>query len=149
VDTQTLVGCIESGIHPGIHLLPKGQDLGLSGLPVKQHLLHRLHTRSFFLRLIDLHAALNEHVDFLLELLVKAHVVFANKVIALESRLLGCLALAEHLPGVHAFANMHPPVIDDLDLNNRLSRRLNQLCHRVAQEIVPDVPQVQGLIGIG
>ena len=78
-----------------------------------------------------------------------AHVIFADKVVALYSfRFRGC-AMAPPLPGQHAFADMNPPVIDQVGFDHPVPGGLVHVGNSHAQRTIAQMPQVQRFVGVG
>ena len=44
---------------------------------------------------------------------------------------------------------MNTPVVDDLCFDDMITIGLQYLGHRMAQKVIPDMPQMEGLIGVG
>ncbi len=88
---QGLVGLVEAGIHPTVHLLPEGADVFVTLLPFDEHLVGFLDEGSlvlgFLLSFLLIHALGDvfglQFIAFLLIVLVEEHVEVADEVVAL------------------------------------------------------------------
>ncbi len=82
-------------------------------------------------------------------MLVEKHIEIADEMVALFAGLFRSDTVAPFLPGKHRFADMDASVIDDIGLHNLITAGLQNLCQRIAQQIVAHMPKVERLIGIG
>ncbi len=56
---------------------------------------------------------------------------------------------AELLPCQHAFADVDAAVVHEVGLDDPVAARLQNLRYRITEQVVADVPQVEGLVGVG
>ena len=82
-------------------------------------------------------------------MLVEGHIEVADKVVALLAGLFGGYALAPLLPCQHGLADMDAAVVYDIGFDHLVAVGLEDLRQRVAEQIVADMAQVKGFVGIG
>ena len=156
-DTECLVGFVEAGVNPLVHLAPKGTHFGVALLPLHEHGVGFLHERTFFLGLLlgsfGLHAfgleTCFELCHFGAVVLVEGYVVVAYQVVTLLARGLGRFAVAVFQPGQHRFTDVDAPVVHDVGLDHAVAVGFNHTGQCPAQKVVAHVPQVEGLVGVG
>ena len=56
--------------------------------------------------------------------------------------------MPKFLPSHHGFADVNASVVDDLDLHHLVPRRFEDFGYTVAKKVVPQVSQVQRLVGV-
>ena len=61
----------------------------------------------------------------------------------------GVAPFANKLPGDHAFADMDAPVVGNAGLYDLIPIGFIDLRYAPAEEIIPEMTQVQGFVGIG
>ncbi len=84
------------------------------------------------------------------EQVLEFHVVIAYEMIAFDAGALrGGAIAAEALPGQHAFADMYATVVHDAGLYHIEAACFGDLGDTPAQEIIAEMPQVQGLLVLG
>ena len=83
VYAKTLVGLVESGIHPFIHHAPELTHLLIAGLPATQHLAGLLHEGRGSLGLLIGHTLLFEGFELGFVVLVEFHIEVADQVVTL------------------------------------------------------------------
>ena len=149
VDAQRGVGFVEAVVHPAVHGLPQGIGFRLFRLPAAQHLLRLAHDGSIALRLFLALALCDELSDLLLVVAVEFHVVFSYQMVALHAARGGRFPTAELLPCQHAFADVDAAVVHEVGLDDPVAARLQNLRYRITEQVVADVPQVEGLVGVG
>ena len=155
--TKSLVGLIETGIDPFVHTTPEGTDFGVVLLPFYKHVVGLDDKGGFVFGTRGGGLLVNAfghqaHLDFLhllAVMLVECHVIVANKMVALLAAALGCFAVAPLEPGKHRLADVDATVVDDIGLYDAVAVGLGNLCHSPAEQIVADVTQVKGLVGVG
>ena len=81
--TQRLVCLVKAGIYPFVHLPPQCTHLRVVLLPFYEHLVSLLYQRRLVLCILFRHSLRHEFLYLLAVVLVKSHVVVANKVVAL------------------------------------------------------------------
>ena len=131
-DSQGLVGFVEAGEHPAVHHLPKGTHFLVAFFPLKKHLVH-----------LFVHGRI-----FLLELGI-GYVAVAHEVVALDACAFRSGAVHAFLPGIHALADVHAAVVNQGDLDYLVTGGSQQAAHGIAEKIVADVAEMQGLVGVG
>ena len=149
VDPHAGVGGVEALVHPAVHGLPEIHHLRVAGLPLAEHLLGGQQDRGLLLGLLLGHATGHQLLHLGLEGLVEGHVVLPDQLVALQPAAFRRFAVAEALPGEHALADVDAPVVDHLHLHHLVPGGLQDAADAVAQEVVAQVPQVQGLVGVG
>ena len=82
-------------------------------------------------------------------MLVELDVVFADEVVALHARRSGCLAVAVKLPSQHRLADMDAAVVHQIGLDDVMTVGPEYLRHGVTQQVVADMAQMQGFVGVG
>ena len=132
VHPETPVGRAEPVVDPLVHALPEAEGRGVAGLPLFQHLLDVRFKRGVFFRLDRV-----------------ADVPRPDEVVAFHPGRLRGGAVSETLPGEHALADVHPAVVDQDGFDHPVPGGCEQPRHRDAQGRVAQVPQVQGLVGVG
>ena len=108
-----------------------------------------LQARSLLLRKFGIHPGLDETVDFLLVDVVEGNVHVTDKVVTLLSGGLRRGAAADLLPGKHGLADVDAAVVDKGGLDHVVAACLEQSRDRVPKQVVADVSQMQGLVGVG
>ena len=131
-DAEGTVGLVESVEHPSVHLLPKRTHLGIPLLPLHQHLMH----------IVD-------HLGMLLLHLRVGHVAIAHQMISLDAGALRGSPVEELLPRVHALADVHAAVIHQRRFDHLVAASREQPADGIPEQIVADVAEVKGLVGIG
>ena len=149
IDSQRLVGNIETVVYPTVHHLPQPVDLGVFGLPAAQHLLRFEHQRRLFLRLLLRQSGGRQLLDLLLVVPIELDIVLAHQMVALHPRRSGGLAAAIAFPRQHRLADVDTAVVDQIDLNDVVTVGPQNLRDRIAQQIVTDMPQMERFVGIG
>ncbi len=86
---------------------------------------------------------------FFLKFLFKQHVPAPDKMVAFDASAFRRCAFCIFLPGQHAFADCDAPVVDDLHPRDFTAGRFQDFIRRPSQQDVPDMPKVQGFIGVG
>ena len=81
-----LVGLIESGIYPVVHLLPKGTHFGVACFPFAEHFTGFLHQRRLGFGFFLAHSLFHQFGYFGFVVLVEGYVVIAYQVVAFLSR---------------------------------------------------------------
>ena len=154
---EGLVGLVESGIYPVVHLLPQCANLRIVLLPLNKHLVSLLDERRFFLSLLlgsflvhaFSHVLSLQSLHFLAIVLVEGYVVVADKVVALLARSLRCLAVAVLQPCEHRLADVYTTVVYDVGLHHLVAVSLHNLCQRPSEQVVANVSEVERLVGVG
>ena len=147
--THLLVGLIKACIHPFVHLLPQRTYLWVVLLPFHEHSLCLLDEWGLFLGCLLIYALCHKLFDLSLVLLVKTDIVVADEVVAFLATILRCLAIAEHLPCEHRFADMNTAIVHDIGLDYVPSVGLLNLSDGVTKQVVAHMSEVQRLVGIG
>ena len=149
IDAQRLVSDVETLVDPTVHGLPQRIDFGVLGLPLAQHLLRFEHDRRLLLGFVFRQTLRHKLLDLSLVVLVELDVIFTDEVVALHARRRGRLAVAVELPGQHRLADMDAAVVDQIGLDDLMTVGGENLRDGISQEVIADMPQVQGLVGIG
>ena len=150
IDAHSLVRDIEALIYPAIHALPQLIYLRILGLPPSQHLLRSEHDGCLTLGLLLAHTLFgHELLNLAFVVLVELDIVLTHQVVALHARRLGGLATAIELPCEHRLADVDAAVVHQVYLDDVVAIGLQDGGHRVAEEVVADVSQVQRLVGVG
>ena len=147
--THFAVGLVEAGIDPVVHLGPEVADFLVALFPTFEHLLCFEHERGLLLGLFLLHALRHELAYLLFIVFVELDVVFAHKVVAFHAAAFGCFAVAVAQPSKHGFADVDAAVVDEVHLLDIGTVGFEQAAHRPAQQVVADVSQMEGLVGVG
>ena len=87
--------------------------------------------------------------DFFLIMLVEFDIIFAHEVVALHPAAFRGLAVAVAQPGQHRFADMDATVVDEVHLLDVGTVGGEQLADRPAKEVVADMAEMEGLVGVG
>ena len=164
IHAHALVGGIKSGIHPFVHHSPHAAHFFVAGFPLLEHLAGFLHQRRFgfggclagFHSLVEVFERYCENLGvifhyrfhFGLIVLVEEHIEVAYQVVALLTCLLGCDAVAPLLPCEHRLADVYTAVVHYIGLHHLIAVGFHYLREAVAEEIVANVAQVEGLIGV-
>ena len=127
-----LVGLVEAGIDPRVHLLPQGAYLGIVLFPLHQHLVSLLDKRSLLLCFLLVHALSHELLHLLTIMLVEADIVVANEMVTLLATRLGSLTIAVFQPSQHRLTDMYTAVIHDVGLHHLIAVGLHDLSQRPA-----------------
>ena len=140
--------------HPGIHLLPECADFGIARLPVLQHFLRgsaklRLEKKLFTVLVGQLRMRGLQRRDLPGERLIVIHIEFADQMIPFHPGGLRRAAVPEPLVGDHRLADVDSPVVDQIDLDHLMADPLEQRGQRHAERVVPHVPEVLRLVGVG
>jgi hypothetical protein len=80
---------------------------------------------------------------------MKFDIPVANKVVALDAFGLRGFAFAVFFIGKHRLADMDTPVVDDADLPHLRSAGFENTGNTLAQYVISEMPEVEGLIGVG
>ena len=127
-DTHFLIGLVESGIYPVVHLFPQSTDLRVIFLPFHQHFVCFLDEWSLLFCLLFVHALGYELLDFFAVVLVESYVVVANEVIALLAAAFRSLAIAPFQPCQHRLTNVDAAVVHNVCLHHMVAVGLHNLC---------------------
>ena len=133
---QCLVGLVETGIDPVVHLLPESAHLGVALFPLHEHLVGFLDEGSLGLGLLCgclvVHALCQilclELGHLLTVVLVEGHVVVAYQMVALLAAGLRSLAVAPLEPCQHALADVYTAVVYDIGLHHAVAVGFHNLC---------------------
>ena len=144
---QGLIGFIEAGIDPVIHLFPKRTHRFVALFPLHQHLpglfdegcfglcfLHGSVFREAFLHVTGL-----QFIAFGLVMTVECHVEITYQVVAFLAGLFGCYTVSPLQPRQHRLANMNASVVNDVRFNHLVTVGFHDFCQRPAQKIVAHV----------
>ena len=154
---ECLIGFVEAGIHPFVHLAPQRAHFLVALLPFHEHLVRLLDERrvglglfrgSFFLHAFG-HVLRFELCHFFAVVLVKRHVVVADKVVALLAARLRRFPVAVFQPGEHRFADMYAAVVHDVGLHHAVAARFQHARQGPAEQVVAHVSEVQRLVCVG
>ena len=150
VHTKTAVGLVEAGIDPVVHHLPESAHLGIPLLPSTEHTAGLLHERTLLLGFF-LGNVLPGHdfFHFLLEMPVESHIEVSDKMVSLLAGAVGSGSFAPFLPCQHRLADVYAAVVDNVGLHNLVAVGLQYLRQRIAEQIVADMTEMQGLVGVG
>ena len=154
---ESLVGLVESGIYPVVHLFPESAHLGVVLLPLHEHLVSLLDERRLLLGLLLsrllVHALCHvlglKLIHLLAVVLVESHVVVADEMVALLAAGLRSLAVAILQPCEHRLADVYASVVDDVGLNHLVAVGLHYLGERPTEQVVAHVSEVERLVGVG
>ena len=154
---ERLVGFVESGIHPVVHLLPKRTYFRVALLPFHEHGMCLLDEGGFslglFLGVLFGHAfgqvLCLERLALFLVVLVERHVEVANEVVAFLAGRFRCGAVAPFLPCQHRLADVYAAVVHDVGLHHAVAVGGHDLRQRPTQQVVAHVSQVERLVGVG
>ena len=105
--------------------------------------------RGLFLGLVLAHSAVRQRLDFALVELVERHIAVADEVVALDAGALRGLPVEEFLPREHRLADVHAAVVDEGGLDDVVASGGEKAGNAVAEEVVADVAEVEGLVGVG
>ena len=128
---QGLVGLVEAIEYPGVHHRPEGAHLRISRFPIDEHLVHVLENG----RVLLLHPGVLD-------------IAVAHQMVALLARAFRSGAVEALLPGIHALAYMHSPVVHERGLDYLVSGCLQYVGNAGSEEVVAYVSKVQGLVGV-
>ena len=154
VDPLPLVGGIEAVKDPGIHLLPEGNDFLIACFPFPEHLLSCTASfrfqEEFIIFLIGIFRVFgSQFCDLILQKVIEFDVEIPHKVVPFDPGGFGGGSIAQSLIGKHGFADVDPPVIDQIDRHNIVSHPCQKGADTGSQGIVSHMSQMLGLIGIG
>ena len=150
VHAHALVGLVETGINPAVHLLPQRAHLGVVVLPLLEHLASLMHESRLLLGLLFANALSGSNLLNLgLVVLVEEHIEVANQVVALLASALGSGAIAPLEPREHRLADVDATVVDDIGLHHLVATGFHNLCQTESQQVVAHMAQVERLVGVG
>ncbi len=131
-DAERLVGLVETFEYPAVHLLPELAYVRVAFFPLYQHLVYVVYDLGVLL----FHFSIG-------------HVAVAYEMVALDAGTLGRGSVEEFLPGIHRFADMHAAVVYEGGFDDLVAGRLEKVGYAGTQEVVADMAQVEGLVGVG
>ena len=149
IDAQCLIRHVEAFIDPPVHGFPQRIYFRIFGLPAAQPLLRLSHDRSVFLGLLLALPGGDELLDLGFVVLVEFDVIFTDQVVAFHPRRGGRFAAAVEFPGQHRLADVNTAVVHEVYLDDLVAVGFQDLRDGVSQQVVADVSQVKGLVGVG
>ena len=144
-----VVGLVEAFVHPAVHGFPQRHDLFVAFFPALQHRAGFLQHGAGGFGFFGVESIGHAFCHFRLERLVERDVVPAHKLVALFTGRCRRLTMSQFLPSHHGLADVDAAVVDDLDFLDVVAGGLEDAGHAVAQEVVPEVAQVQRFVGVG
>ena len=148
VDAQTLVGLVEAGIDPAVHLRPQLADLLVTRFPLAQHLTSFQNQRGLVFCFVFRKSLFQDFFLLLLVMLIEDDIILSDEMIALHTGTFRGFPFAVLQPREHRLADVDTAVIDQVDLHHRVAARFENLRHGMAEQVVADMPEVQRLVGV-
>ena len=130
-DVHVPVGLLKPLNRPVVHHFPELEGLGVALLP-------------FFEQFLGLCPGGGVGLFPVREL----HVVVADQVVALDAGGLRSLTVSELHVGQHRLADVHPAVVDQVDLHHLGPVGLENSGNALSEAVVAHVPQMQGFVGV-
>ncbi len=147
-DAEGGIGLIEALVHPTVHHRPELPHVRIVLLPLQQHLVRGPDGRRLFFGLLLGKTFRHQALHFLFIEFVERHIAVAHQVVALLSGRFRRGAVKEFFPGVHTLADVHAAVIHDGTLDDLVAAGLQQARHAITQQVIADMPQMEGFVGI-
>ena len=153
-DAGLAVGFHDAGNRPAVHGFPQGADGRVVVFPGHQHFLGGLAELGLEPDRVVVQGGQGrisglEDGDLGLELILVADIVLGHEMVGLLAQLDRISPVAPALPGQHRLADVDTPVIEQADLLDLGSSGRQQAAGRLAQGVVAQVTEVQGLVGVG
>ena len=149
INTQLAIGLFKTFINPAVHGIPQFQRFLITGFPLAKHLAGLLHHGSFLCRFFGIHAFGFQCLGLFAVHAGKFHIEMTYEMVSFLARFLRCLSLAKMQPGHHRLADGYAAVVVDIHFMHFLSGRFQDIGHRISNDHIAYMSQMQRLVGIG
>ena len=148
-NAHKFVRYVKTIVYPLVHFFPKSHGVGVACLPLLKHLVSLYNRRCFLFGIVFGKTLSHKLFDFVFVMLVKKHVIFSYKVVALHTRRFGSFAVAPFLPSKHRFANMYATVVYKVYLYHIVATGFENARDGITKEVVAKVSKVEWFVGVG